>query len=327
MERSDIFSAGSLTRRGMMTYSALGLLTMSMGCRMREAVSPEKSSAVERPAEGAGERYAREFPEQIPGAMKVEKRIVPGSSHCVVHVRQVHKNDRSLLEVLDDPRINPETEAGRKYLAEVKASLELFEQRGKLVLEIVQGDIYDILVSLNDQGLMECVYVEGFTDDSMRKMKKQLDTAKSLAAVQNITKYSGPLLMYYEKKGDIRGAEDADLNERANAYMDDLIMKAERAEISEADLLFKEDKGTVVFDDRENYVHDKGHRETKIGITTVYGADHDWTNNLYEWNEAHPNDRYSLIVISPTGLEESESLDKDLKEFFRKHGLDSEEIL
>jgi hypothetical protein len=55
-------------------------------------------------------------------------------------------------------------------------------------------------------------------------------------------------------------------------------------------------------EERENgvikYILSKGTRD----IFLVYGGDHDFENNVREWNKNNPNQQYDLVVISPSTL-------------------------
>ncbi|MBI4141686.1 hypothetical protein HY484_02050 [Candidatus Woesearchaeota archaeon] len=43
--------------------------------------------------------------------------------------------------------------------------------------------------------------------------------------------------------------------------------------------------------------------ETKDPVSvTVYGAAHDWKDNIVEWNKLHPDKKFSLIVVTPEAL-------------------------
>ena len=46
----------------------------------------------------------------------------------------------------------------------------------------------------------------------------------------------------------------------------------------------------------------KDHLQGNGYTVFVYGAAHDFRDNVTEWNERHPNSKYSLVVLTPKGI-------------------------
>jgi len=60
----------------------------------------------------------------------------------------------------------------------------------------------------------------------------------------------------------------------------------------------------VVMDDRENVALERIVQDFPQGnnsVILIYGASHDFRDNIAEWNRTHPNMKYSLRIISPKG--------------------------
>jgi len=56
----------------------------------------------------------------------------------------------------------------------------------------------------------------------------------------------------------------------------------------------------LVLHNRENaLLHIISDKDDKVAVT-VYGGFHDWANNIRSWNRSHPEDKFSLIEITPT---------------------------
>jgi hypothetical protein len=59
---------------------------------------------------------------------------------------------------------------------------------------------------------------------------------------------------------------------------------------------------------REDVLLDIVSRNNDPAAVCVYGAAHDWTNNVIAWNSTHPNDMFSLIVVTPKAYVRQEVL-------------------
>jgi hypothetical protein len=46
---------------------------------------------------------------------------------------------------------------------------------------------------------------------------------------------------------------------------------------------------------------------------TVYGSVHDWTDNIQTWNKRNPNDKFSLLMLTPKAVAEVEEQKKKLQ--------------
>ena len=57
---------------------------------------------------------------------------------------------------------------------------------------------------------------------------------------------------------------------------------------------------------REDILLDFVHKAEDRTAVTVYGGAHDWVNNVKQWNGKNPNDKFSLIVITPDAYERLE---------------------
>lgn len=65
-----------------------------------------------------------------------------------------------------------------------------------------------------------------------------------------------------------------------------------------------------IMDQREDILLNLVSQNRDQSATSVYGALHDWRNNVNLWNSQHPDQRFSLIVVTPLAYEEQERAKK-----------------
>ena len=229
-------------------------------------------------------KLLRDFPAKIQGAKKIDKYETPNASHCLVHLRNVHNDFRKKIE-------------------EIKPS-----ERKEIIA--VQKDNYKILNFLwtkNNQEPIE-VYLEG-TFPELEDIRKSLaGLIKLQLEAQKISRerefYFGAAQML-EREGKIIIIP---------ADTMDSITKATKA--AEKNHFCK-----AVYDDREDLLLEKIAEKSKPLVLTVYGSCHAWggkssfrnynfkgkfslKDNIFEWNEKHPDEKFSLIEITPKSLSE-----------------------
>lgn len=99
--------------------------------------------------------------------------------------------------------------------------------------------------------------------------------------------------------------------EFARTYGMDLV-PAEKKDVIETSLAFvksRREAGNFKTDDkeydqtvlqpREDALLDIVSKKNDPFAVTVYGGGHDWSDNVKKWNDKNPNDKFSLVVITP----------------------------
>jgi len=201
------------------------------------------------------------FPEKIPGATEVKKYPVQCAKHCLVHIRQLHYSSH----VLNDSR------ALRK-------------------IELHQKEIYKILDYLRERGIADSVYLEGVTPNSYEEFNS-LDP--------EVYYVTAPLSMVLEGK----------FNPKLEDY--EAYIRGWK-ELEETD-----EVGVNCLDDREDSILRSVHNNPDYFSLVVFGGLHAWggkkscgesypimgrksfRDNIYEWNNANPKDKISLIEVTP----------------------------
>lgn len=242
------------------------------------------------------------FPLELPGASSVKKHYAPGSNYCLVHIRQLHLG-----------------------IVETEESLKKTEN--------VHEDIYQIIRYLNENNNVVDVYEEGVTGtniDIIRRIhatyleqkqtlegvERQISLAKKMAeqnpgdkeCLDHVKRFEDlyanlsellkkfPVIsndavfrLYHEKKISIRPSEE----EQVSA--DTSVLKT----LCIGGKISKSAERLVMMEEREYAALRMISKDAGVMPVIVYGAGHDWRNNICEWNESNPDKRFSLIVITP----------------------------
>jgi NADH dehydrogenase/NADH:ubiquinone oxidoreductase subunit G len=242
------------------------------------------------------------YPRKIPGARTIETYSVTDAKHVLVHIRQMH--------------LSP----GQSSDAAI-TSMSAIE---KIELGAVQQDIYDTLSYLVSNKHTSSIYREGLTLELVKRMAEEEEFEKTLASFDRIlgvepaTKETEPSDTLYLRYNAVERL----LQEKKITQL-----PAEKAATQAANLKVILDEFEAVFDARksteigsllEKYAPLKEEKmndreDVLLGIIsdrndplahTVYGAKHDWRDNIQRWNALYPNNKFALIVITPTTYQE-----------------------
>ena len=233
-----------------------------------------------------------DFPNEITGAREVEKHKIIDAEKTLVHVRQVHVIDgvMPLEEVLSDEEHTKEEKRGY-----AKNIVNRFRE-----ISDCQKDIYSILDYLIQNNGLKEVYSEGVsldTEDKVTSMARELcdleierifslgyfgdkldeKTRKLLQLIPGADRN-----LAARGKIKIKGCETDSLNN-----LTQMAMNVDRKLYEEGNNL------------RENTALELISRNKTPLNVLVYGGAHQFGNNIDEWNEQHPDKRYSLIEVTP----------------------------
>lgn len=162
------------------------------------------------------------------------------------------------------------------------------DQRSAEAVERCQRQIKDMLEFLVDEGWSDDVYAEGRMAENEPPPDERYayyeDAEEQGIDVDPIAERGGVQMVSTKKSFTIKGAERTAAYDRSGKVMNDP-PSAER--------------DRALFEERENALLEIIAEEGDDIATTVYGAAHDWENNVREWNKAHPDKAFSLITLTP----------------------------
>jgi len=225
------------------------------------------------------DKQFRNFPDKLNGAKEIKKYETPGAKYTLVHLRQKHYADSEDLI--------------RAILAEGFSTDKCLPEARKSYREVndVQKNIYSILEDLIGKGMLKEVYREGFFEEkrSLETWHKLylncIDDMKRVGVKKEEVKFApgADILLALERKLKIKPAESRELNKKA---MD----------------CHNEEEYNILKEKREDYIFHQASKEDSSYIFAIYGKEHDFSNNIEEWNKKYPDKKYSLIEIIPKNL-------------------------
>ncbi|MDO8555624.1 MAG: hypothetical protein Q7R96_00430 [Nanoarchaeota archaeon] len=245
------------------------------------------------------------------GIRNVVYHVVPESQYTLVHVRRRHRNTFGI----DTP-----------------------ESDG--LVKIIDGEVYNFLSVLVTQKNLQYAYPEGYTDFlesikelrkatyeltkatqeftvTMRELKRSMDSLsgtvnnapeeevvdiplpeyKETIAEENII-YDAIWRLKSEGKLDVHVCGTMEAEQRALIALSKNFINILQNKPKDSEFDFE------VCENRENialgFIAQYGDPFNVIGM----GGDHNFTNNVDEWNEQHPDQKFSLITVTPVSYKE-----------------------
>jgi len=221
-------------------------------------------------------RLLKEFPDEILGAGEVRKYRTEGARNCLVHILQGHYvNEERYKSELKDMGFDSEDQIRSLYKEDMEK------------VKTCQEEIYDILSYLiRNKGLSE-VYVEGHTPEDeeavnniAKNIRLGIDRGNRKALLDKYAFRAGaPFRLLFEGKIQIKGAEIL--------------------ESSEFKLRFNSFKSPEINEEREDVLLSLIDNSRKNFSVTVYGAGHNFGDNIIKWNSKNPERKFSLIEVVP----------------------------
>jgi hypothetical protein len=215
----------------------------------------------------------------IPEVEKVENYFVPNSKDTLVLIRQYHP---------------------------VLGGIGKLEQR--LETNKVQKNIYKILEDSYNKGAIQNLYVEGITEKNISKVNEQLHKEKLYSKNSSLDKLN---LSNSQQIKQLASASVFSIN--YNFPLE--ITESERIVNKAVKILKKKinknknlNSDKWIFTKREDFIIKniaENNPEGKGNPFLLFGARHDFRDNLSKWNNKHSSKKYSLIVITPKGVNEN----------------------
>lgn len=269
-----------------------------VGCRSIESL--EQNTLEQNKEQTNTGRFFREFPEEIEMAGYVKKFGSGNAKYCLIHVLQMH--------VSSFDRKDPYSSCT--------------DEKNLENINLVQNDIYDILLQLKYNFGISGVYQEGLHRDEKiwdernprRKLFYYLEyPQKELVEETEFWNYKFNL----EKKEKYKRILEEKLRlketlgERypflagASFLMaDDDLLRLKYGENGDfykeglkSNLSFGAEKNNHEL--RENALLEMIEKNRDETAVVVFGGAHCWKNNIRKWNKMHQNEGFSLIEIVP----------------------------
>lgn len=283
------------------------------------------------------EKFYTAFPEngKLAGAQLVEKYEVPGAKHCLVDVRQIHyvQPDYSITglqkwiaqaedQIKEQRGKAPEQEILdlEREVENTKRNMGIYRDQVREFMKLnsaVQRDVYTIILQLNRDMSVDSVRAEGHIFDTTQKSAREMVTNVAQSFVmhgymtaeemRDETSYA-----FSPGAGDLlcaRGLIKIKAGDNAVGWkerQDEYIQWAKKT---------RSDNQAV----REEALREKRRMEeekedwiimassTEPYSTAIIGGDHNFKNNIELWNAKHPDDKFSLIVVTPQAYTEPEA--------------------
>ncbi len=277
------------------------------------------------------------IPDSLPGAASVEKMIVPGAKHTLVHIRQVHEAPGEIM---------------------LRKTIERSRSDNDVLLRTVQTDIHLILLKLKQGSGLQRIYQEG-RRDSYRTLPPER-TRENKSSLKQLRNVEAELISKLEDLRKTEASADGDSDKIQKAAIQkerlncELLLADTRQRIDEVDeritqhhaagefgytygiplvpaetekahaQALKMNKemyapaGTpdenaknppkrptqaeydaAVMLGRENALLEIVSKKNDPFAVTVYGGAHNWKGSVETWNTNHPDDKFSLVTITP----------------------------
>lgn len=243
-------------------------------------------------------RLLEEFPEEIPGARDIHKYAIKDADKTLVHVRQAHYTPIKLPleELLYNGKFKSEED---KDIA--KKIVRIYEGVSK-----TQRDIYAVLNHLIDNNELREVYTEGISelDEEFANINAEDVITTRISNLLN-SGYFGkkypdlPKEMLYvggaefmlasQDRLKLKSVENGDLNRRV---YDSLSVDNDLYDIGND---IREDIALDIISKSKNPLN-----------VLVYGGAHDFLDNIESWNSQYPDQKYSLIEVTPESYRREE---------------------
>jgi len=243
----------------------------------------------------------RAFPSQIPGAYGVYKIEVPEASHCLVHITQIHYvNGISEEEMKEIEKVQNNIYQILDYIINY-LSLKKVYQEGKMK----DPDVFNTLLNFWDETLNEMFNqlislseidsgeINTIVAESLKEKERSKEYYQKTSAVSRLVNQRKLKTMASERASE--AFKSMMFNYLANLYQEPFLTKTISVEmIEEISNALKE-----AIEDREDVLLDIICQNNDTLAVTVYGAGHDWEDNIAKWNLHHPKHKFSFIKVIP----------------------------
>lgn len=227
---------------------------------------------------------------KLPGTGKLDVHETPGAKYCLLHIKQKHA------------RFGKDTAAS--ILKEFGGSgeedffLKLIRDKWNSTNKI-QKDIYSILEGLRVNYGVKEIRAESFSKEYSKEQLKEFYKNRLEAVLRecyatpeewiaNSEKYifapGAELLMGMQGKLRVLQGENEELNRKA---------------VAETKKPFSQRDESLIYTPREDFLVKISANGKNPFIVGVYGAQHEYLDNIERWNRNNPDKKFSLAVAIP----------------------------
>ncbi|MCH7568680.1 MAG: hypothetical protein IIA87_04635 [Nanoarchaeota archaeon] len=264
-------------------------------------------------------QFLRAFPDEIPGIESVEKYETPGADQTIVHIRQRHYFNPDNLHI--HRVINEEIESLRESIKEFEEDFpeEASEMRRAINRSIEIGrlgvrEYFTEVINVQKNIFQSLIYLQkeiGLGETRVEGVHRDYEEEKLMDHINLI--YAEVINKGYFTKEEAEEKEVVFLGGAAHMLWSRGMIDIKPAETKEANL-----KALEVFLDSNSSASEREKYSKKIRedvfldlvdaggerySVVVYGALHDWRDNINEWNRDNPDNKFSLITMTPYGIE------------------------
>lgn len=203
-----------------------------------------------------------EFPRNIPHIVRRREDLHEDAKHGLVVIRQLH---------------------WAKDLSRMDAK----------EVEQCQEEIRDALLFLLKHGHIDAaIYGEGRMAANEPRPDERYVYApnareQGLKNISELAEIGADRILEKEGKIRIKGAERTITYDRSGIVLEDRSIG---------------NYNRILYEDRENVVLELVRQAKDRIACTIYGGAHDWENNILEWNDAFPDEKFSLLTLTPRAM-------------------------
>lgn len=247
----------------------------------------------------SGEQLLDKLPDKIPGGLSIDKEggRVEGSKYLFVHVKQSHAPPLSHLKRLI--QTTPAESFGivsREYSQCFTATEKSQKSVAQVFEELVR--IYGVR-HVYDEGLSEKNESDDLSDRVVREEKlREIHNFE----LQNLTVFEDSFMIERKGWGEYLLGGVSKLGREGRLRV---MITQNRKTLEEADRMIQEGKKwenqkwmNLMGKLEDDTIKIVGGSSYNLAIT-AYGFNHDFTNNIQEWNAKHPDRKFSYAVITP----------------------------
>lgn len=287
-ERVDAAPSAECSRRALLVGSSVVALLTAAAYATYNVLQPREQEQ--------GEEAFDTFPSRVKGMQSVQKYPAVGAKRCIVHIRQYHESAQDPSGAFAD--CTPE---------ERKLFMDAFNDYVQKMLHMTQEDIFGGIDDLRRQGFLADVHSEGLFDHHAKEIDEIAKVRTKLQANREKLLRSGRADLVqkveYLLKDSLHNSGLRSL-EKFLIERDIPVLAAEDDSMKEA---FADDAAKeLVLDGREKALVKRLSERVLTGnrcACVVYGGAHDLVDDVQRWNEEHPENPSSLIVLTPTNHE------------------------
>ena len=244
------------------------------------------------------------FPEYLDGSKVTAKMKVPGAKYLAVHIRQKHHvYGFDLLESFKSEYKGISAEREKEFLKSVVST-------NHREVNMVQKEIYETLRELSGYGIRK-VWGEGKTNFTNPEDTELLYSYALFCILKDdgIDPLSLSRKEFRELVNEIIYVPGGEMKSAVDRYITLLPGENEILNKNAVNTLYSQDEAKrelLLFKAREDYLLKKivEYRNENPIVPFTFGAHHCFGDNIVNWNEINPEDKFSLIELTPYSYKE-----------------------